>query len=81
MSYSKREVEIYKEQRHKAKFKTPGFEEQYAKKNTKKCSKCNIEKKLTEYSGNCSGCDAFDSKGYRLRRPECKICKKNGYSV
>ena len=33
-------------------------------------------KKLTEYSGNTSGCDAFNKEGYRLRRPECKDCGK-----
>jgi len=28
------------------------------------------------YGGNTSGCDAFDREGYRLRRPECRICTK-----
>lgn len=45
-------------------------------KQKKKCSKCNEMKKLTEYSGNTSGCDGFDKDGFRLRRPECKNCNK-----
>jgi hypothetical protein len=74
MSITKRERELYTEQHIKAKFKNPEEENEYAKENTRICSKCNEEKNLTEYAGNTSGSDAFASDGYRLRRPECKCC-------
>jgi hypothetical protein len=70
------ERELYIKQKSKAKFGTVEEEYEYAEKNIKKCSKCNSMKKLSEYSGNTSGCDAFDRNGYRLRRPECKDCNK-----
>ncbi len=77
MSFSKKEYENYKRQGEKAKFKSPEEELVYALTQMKKCSKCGINKCLNEYNGNTSGCDAFDREGYRLRRPECKICTKN----
>lgn len=73
---TKNERELYIKQKSKAKFDTSEEEYEYAIKKEKKCSKCNLMKNLTEYSGNTSGCDAFDKEGYRLRRPECKVCNK-----
>lgn len=70
------ERELYYKQKDKAKFETPEEEIIYATTNRKTCSKCNLMKPLIEYTGNTSGCDAFDKNGYRLRRPECKICSK-----
>jgi hypothetical protein len=70
------ERNLYNKQKSKAKFDTAEEVYEYAEKNKKKCSKCNSMKKLSEYSGNTSGCDAFDRNGYRLRRPECKDCTK-----
>lgn len=73
------ERELYSRQKNKAKFETPEEEYEYALHNEKECSMCKTLKKLTEYAGNTSGCDAFDRKGYRLRRPECKDCTKKVY--
>jgi hypothetical protein len=70
------ERSLYIKQNSKAKFDTVEEEYEYAGKKKKECSKCNLMKKLSEYSGNTSGCDAFDKDGYRLRRPECKNCTK-----
>lgn len=70
------ERNLYIKQKSKAKFNTPEEEYEYAENNKKKCSKCNLTKKLNEYSGNTSGGDAFYADGYRLRRPECKDCNK-----
>lgn len=70
------ERNLYSKQKSKARFNTAEEEYEYARKTEKKCSKCNLMKKLTEYSGNTSGCDAFNHEGYRLRRPECKNCNK-----
>jgi hypothetical protein len=70
------ENNLYIKQKSKAKFDTAEEEYEYAEKKKKECSKCNLMKKLNEYSGNTSGCDAFDKEGYRLRRPECKDCNK-----
>lgn len=67
----------YSMQNSKAHFKTPEEEyKEYAIINKKECSKCKKMKYLSEYSGNTSGSDAFDKDGYRLRRPECKVCNK-----
>jgi len=74
---TKNERELYSKQKHKVKFATPEEEYNYAIQKEKECSKCNLMKNLTEYSGNTSGCDAFNKEGYRLRRPECKDCNKN----
>jgi len=70
------ERNLYIKQKSKARFATAEEENSYAEKNERECSKCNLMKKLNEYSGNTSGCDAFDKEGYRLRRPECKDCNK-----
>lgn len=70
------ERKLYIKQKTKSKFDTAEEEYEYSKKKEKKCSKCNLMKKLTQYSGNTSGSDAFDKNGYRLRRPECKDCHK-----
>ena len=58
------------------KFSTPQDEWKWASTQTKKCSKCKVTKCLTCFNGNTSGSDAFDQKGYRLRRPECTDCTK-----
>ena len=70
------ERELYSRQKNKTKFNTPEEEYKYALQAEKECSKCKCMKKLTEYSGNTGGSDAFDKNGYRLRRPECKDCTK-----
>ena len=75
--FSKKEISHYDKQHDKAVFKTPLSENQWAETQTKTCSKCSIEKKLTEFSGNTSGTDAFDKHGHRYRRPECTKCSKN----
>jgi hypothetical protein len=74
ITFTDNECELYIRQKNKAKFKTPEEEYEYAVQKEKECSKCRLMKKLTEYTGNTSGCDAFDKEGYRLRRPECKDC-------
>jgi len=73
---TKNEHNLYIKQKYKAKFDTAEEEYEYASNSEKRCSKCESMKKLNEYSGNTSGCDAFDKEGYRLRRPECKDCSK-----
>jgi hypothetical protein len=55
-------------------FKTPEEEEEYSKKNKKKCIKCCELKPLVDYSTNCSGKSYFDKYGYRYRRGDCKEC-------
>lgn len=42
------------------------------------CSKCEECKNLTQFDNNTSGADGFDREGYRLKRPECSSCKKQG---
>jgi hypothetical protein len=74
--FTNNERELYCRQKDKAKFNTPEEEYKYSVEKEKECSKCKTMKKLTEYAGNTSGCDAFDKEGYRLRRPECKDCNK-----
>ena len=75
-THTKREIEIYVEQKNKAHFDSPQKETEWALTQKKICSKCGENKVLTEYNGNTSGTDAFDRQGYRLRRPECKECTK-----
>lgn len=70
------ERSLYIKQKSKAKFDTAEEEYEYARQQEKKCSKCDLIKNLTEYTGNTSGSDAFNKEGYRLRRPECKDCSK-----
>jgi hypothetical protein len=74
--FSKKEYNNYERQQDKAYFKTPEQEFEWAKTQTKKCSKCHIDKELIYFNGNTSGTDAFDKAGYRLRRPECSDCTK-----
>ena len=57
-------------------FKTPSEEYHYAYSQTRKCSKCDQEKRLTDYRTNCSGSHGFDKDKIRLRRPECGDCTK-----
>jgi hypothetical protein len=57
-------------------FATPEAEREDARKKTKICSKCKVVCPLSYFNGNTSGADPFDSKGYRLRRPECSSCSK-----
>ena len=77
LPFTKKETENYNRQKDKCIFKTPEEEYEWAKKQKKTCSKCLTEKILSDFNGNTSGTDAFDKNGYRLRRPECKICTKN----
>ena len=72
--FTKKEYDLYEKQQYKAKFSTPDLEFEWAKTQTKKCTKCGNIKCLTEYRGNTSGQDGFDKFGIRLRRPECKVC-------
>lgn len=74
MTFTDNEYKLYANQKNKAKFVSPDEEYEYSKNKFKNCSKCFLEKPLTEYQGNTSGCDGFDKNGYRLRRPECKCC-------
>ena len=72
--FSKKELSNYERQQYKCIFKNPKEEYAWARLQKKTCSKCSIEKKLSDFNGNTSGTDAFDKQGYRLRRPECKEC-------
>ncbi len=74
--FTKKEMSNYSRQHDKAIFKTPNDEHLWAETQTKACSKCSIEKKLTDFAGNTSGTDAFNKDGYRHRRPECIECGK-----
>jgi hypothetical protein len=74
-TFSKKERDNYERQKEKAKFKTPEEEYAWCVTQFKKCSKCEMNKALNEFDGNTSGSDAFDKYGYRLRRPECHVCK------
>ena len=76
-TFTKKELENYERQKDKCIFKTPKEEYLWAITQKKTCSKCNLEKKLSDFNGNTSGTDAFDKNGYRLRRPECNECTKN----
>ena len=58
------------------KFKSPEEEYYWAFTQKKKCSKCDEEKRLTEYNTNTSGSFGFDRDKIRLRRPECSVCTK-----
>lgn len=76
-SFTANERGLYNKFITKAKFKSPEEEKEFALTKHKTCTKCNIEKNLTEFSGNTSGTDPFDRDGFRLRRPECRDCTKN----
>jgi len=58
------------------KFSTPEMEFDWAKTQSRPCSKCAREQDLNCFMFNTSGRDAFDKNGYRLRRPECRDCTK-----
>ena len=75
--FTKKEIENYIRQQEKSIFKNANDEFLWAKTQKKNCSKCLLEKRLCDFNGNTSGCDAFDKNGYRLRRPECNACTKN----
>jgi hypothetical protein len=75
--FTQKELDNYLRQKDKAIFKSAQEEYNWAKTQTKNCSKCLQEKKLCDYNGNTSGTDAFDKNGYRLRRPECNECTKS----
>lgn len=77
MKITANECSLYTKQKDKAKFNTAEEEYEYASKTEKICSKCGLVKSLNDYAGNTSGCDAFNKYGYRLRRPECKVCSRN----
>ena len=68
------EEQKYFMQRGRARFSNPEEEEKYSKTQSKKCSKCKLDKDLTQYGKNMSGQCAFTPDGLRRRRPECKDC-------
>lgn len=57
-------------------FKNKEEEDEYARTHTRKCSKCGVEKTLTEFENNTSGSQPYDKQGYRLKRPECRECSR-----
>jgi len=59
-----------------SKFKNPEEEFFWAYSQKRKCSKCDQEKRLTDYRNNTSGSHGFDRDKIRLRRPECGECTK-----
>ena len=74
--FTPNEIDIYNKQSKKCFFENPTEEYKWSITQIKTCSKCSIEKNLTEFNGNTSGTDAFDKNGYRLRRSECSVCTK-----
>lgn len=72
--FTKKEYDNYLRQNDKAYYSSPEDEYKYEFHNYKICSMCNENKKLIDFHGNTSGTDAFDKKGFRLKRPECSIC-------
>ncbi len=74
--FTKKEYNNYIKQKDKCFYKSPEEEYKETYNIYKICSKCNKNKKIIEYNGNTSGTDAFDKKGFRLRRPECNECYK-----
>jgi hypothetical protein len=74
--FTEKEKENYIRQKDKCFFKSPTEEYLWAKTQPYACSKCEITKKMCDFSGNTSSSDAFNKNGYRLRRPECKDCEK-----
>ena len=75
--FTKTELDNYTRQTTKCKFKTAQEEYDWAKTQSKVCSKCQVTKTLVDFRGNTSGTDAFDRDGYRLRRPECIVCTRS----
>ena len=59
-----------------SKFNSPQDEFFWAYSQKRKCSKCNEEKRLTDYRTNTSGSHGFDKDKIRLRRPECGDCTR-----
>lgn len=59
-----------------SKFTSPEEEYYWAFTQKKKCSKCEEEKRLTDYRTNTSGSHGFDKDKIRLRRPECGDCTR-----
>jgi hypothetical protein len=76
-NFTPNERKMYENFKGKSKFDSPEEEYNWAKTQTKTCSKCNIDKKLIEFEKNTSGYDGFDKDGYRRRRPECSSCTKS----
>jgi hypothetical protein len=74
--FTQKEYENYSRQNDKAHFSSPEDEYRDGFGKYKVCSMCNENKRLTDFNGNTSGTDAFDKKGYRLKRPECSICTR-----
>lgn len=58
------------------KFSSALEERDWARTQTRNCSKCGESLPLTYFVGNTSGNDPFDKDGYRLRRPECTTCNR-----
>jgi hypothetical protein len=69
-----KKASIYEIQSTKAKLKSVTEEDERCLRTFAVCSKCGINQNLTCFSNNTSGADHFDSKGYILKRPECKRC-------
>jgi len=57
-------------------FKNKEEEDEYARTQTQKCSKCAIEKALTEFKNKTSGSQPYDKQRYRLKRPEYHECSR-----
>lgn len=74
--FSKKEFDKYEKYKDECVFKNPKEEYMWAEKQIKKCSKCLIDKKLSDFARNTSGRDPLDQYGYRSRRPECNKCTK-----
>lgn len=78
--FSKAEYEHYEKARLTGNdlypYKTPHEWYYWAFTQKRKCSKCEIVKKLTEFNGNTSSSDGFGADRVRLRRPECSVCTK-----
>lgn len=66
----------YENHKNRVRFQTPEEEREWARTQRKRCTKCHETFPLSCFSGNTSGTDPFDQKGYRLRRPECRVCTK-----
>ena len=77
LKFTKKEYANYTRQKGATHFSNPEEEYAWASEQKKNCSKCSHLLVLTAFQGNCSGRDAFDKSGYRLRRPECVECQKN----
>jgi len=59
------------------KFTCKEEEDEHARTHYRTCTKCNVEKTLTEFGNNTSGSQPYDKHGYRLKRPECRECTKS----